>query len=192
MASFSVILDACVLYPAVVRDAALRLALTDLFQARWTDAIHDEWVGALQRVRAADGSRKFDDAVLQRTRALMDKSVRDAKVEGYEYLIDMIELPDPNDRHVVAAAIKAGADAIVTYNLKDFPSDYLQQRFSVEVIHPDDFFRYQFDLNTGLAVKAFRNQLASLKNPPISKADFLVRLKRNQLLQTARFLEDFL
>lgn len=163
MARFSVILDACVLYPAVVRDAAMRLALTDLFKAHWTDAIHEEWIGALKREAKEDGQPKFSDEVLQRTRELMDRYAHDAKVEGYESFIEIITLPDPNDRHVVAAALKVRAGAIVTYNLKDFPAKYLMNHFELEVIHPDDFFRYQFDLNAGLAVKAFQAQLKTLR-----------------------------
>ncbi|WP_445396879.1 PIN domain-containing protein [Zobellella sp. An-6] len=166
MARFTVVLDACVLYPAVVRDAVMRLAMTDLFKAHWSDTIHDEWMNALRRERHADGQPKFREEVLQRTRELMDLYARDAKVEGFEALIETISLPDPNDRHVVAAALKVNADAIVTYNLKDFPAPYLMEHFGLEVIHPDDFFRYQFDLNAGLAVKAFQAQLAALKNPP--------------------------
>jgi predicted nucleic acid-binding protein len=162
MARFSVILDACVLYPAVVRDAAMRLALTDLFKARWSDDNHDEWITALLRETKKDGSQRYKKDILYRTRDLMDKGVRDAKVSGYEYLIPLIALPDPDDRHVVAAAIHAKADAIVTYNLKDFPQDYLAENFDIEIIHPDDFFRSQLDLNTGLAVKAFQNQLISI------------------------------
>lgn len=192
MARFSVILDACVLYPAVVRDAAMRLALTDLFKAHWTDDIHEEWIGALKREVKEDGQPKFSDEVLQRTRELMDRHAHDAKVEGYESYIQIITLPDQNDRHVVAAALKVRADAIVTYNLKDFPAKYLMDHFELEVIHPDDFFRYQFDLNAGLAVKAFQAQFKALKKPPLNREEFLFRLKRCQLIQTARYLEDFL
>ncbi|WP_409522908.1 PIN domain-containing protein [Nitrincola sp. MINF-07-Sa-05] len=192
MARFTVVLDACVLYPAVVRDAALRLSMTGLFKAHWTDAIHDEWTTALKKERLPDGRQRYSDELLYRTRALMDQATGDAKVDGYESLIESLVLPDPQDRHVVAAAIKVNADAIVTYNLKDFPAEYLAVNFGLEVIHPDDFFRYQFDLNPGLAVRAFHNQLSALKRPPLTKAEFLIRLKRCQLIQTAHFLESFL
>ncbi len=99
---FSVIYDACVLYPAPLRDSLMHLALTDLFKARWTDQIHAEWINALLR------RDQYDRKILERTRDLMDSSVRDAKVIGYEWLIDSLDLPDPNDRHVLAAAIKSG------------------------------------------------------------------------------------
>lgn len=132
MAKFSAIYDACVLYPAPLRDLLMQLALTDLFKARWTDQIHQEWIEALLR------RDKYDRKVLERTRELMDASVRDAKVSGYEALIEALVLPDPDDRHVLAAAIKAGANAIVTFNLKDFPSDVLS-KYGIEAIHPDEF-----------------------------------------------------
>ncbi|MGZ8152430.1 MAG: PIN domain-containing protein [Methylovulum sp.] len=139
MAKFSVIYDACVLYPAPVRDLLMQLALTDLFKARWTDQIHDEWIEALLR------RDKYDRKILERTRDLMDASVRDAKVSGYEELINALVLPDPEDRHVLAAAIKAGANAIVTFNLKDFPGDVLSI-YGIEAIHPDEFVYSQIDL----------------------------------------------
>ncbi|MGZ8227313.1 MAG: hypothetical protein ACXWT3_11860 [Methylococcaceae bacterium] len=83
--------------------------------------------------------------MLERTRDLMDASVRDAQVSGYEKLIDALVLPHPDDRHVLAAAIKAGANAIVTFNLKDFPSDVLSG-YGIEAIHPDEFVYSQIDL----------------------------------------------
>lgn len=113
---FTVVYDACVLYPAPLRDLLMRLALTDLYRARWTDRIHDEWMHSVLKQRP---DLKRED--LERTRELMNAHVRDCLVTGFEYLIPVVELPDPDDRHVVAAAIHAGADLIVTFNLQDFP-----------------------------------------------------------------------
>ena len=115
MSKFTVVYDACVLYPAPLRDALMRLALTDLFKAHWTDHIHDEWINALLR------AKKHSPDSLLRARELMDRHVRDAKVYGYEPLIEGLSLPDPDDRHVLAAAIRCNANAIITFNLKDFP-----------------------------------------------------------------------
>ena len=112
---FTVVYDACVLYPAPLRDLLMRLALTDRFRARWSDAIHDEWIRNLRKQRP-----ELDPAALEKTRTLMNSSVRDSLVEGFEHLIPAIELPDPDDRHVVSAAIHSGAETIVTFNLKDF------------------------------------------------------------------------
>jgi hypothetical protein len=98
-----------------VRDLLMQLATTNLFRARWTREIQDEWVRNL-----LDRQPELDKAKLAKTQALMNSALRDCLIEGYKPLIDSIKLPDPGDRHVVAAAIKAGADVIVTYNLKGF------------------------------------------------------------------------
>ena len=119
--NFTVIYDACVLYPAPLRDFLMRLALTDLYRARWTDMIHDEWTRNVLKQRP---DLKAED--LERTRSLMNAHVRDSLVTGFEHLIPAVELPDADDRHVVAAAIHGGASLIVTFNLKDFPSERLK------------------------------------------------------------------
>lgn len=185
MAKFSVIYDACVLYPAPLRDLLMQLALTDLFKARWTDQIHEEWIEALLR------RDKYDRKILERTRELMDASVRDAKVSGYESLIDALVLPDPEDRHVLAAAIKAGANAIVTFNLKDFPSDVLS-KYGIEAIHPDEFVYCQIDLAPAIACGAIKRQRESLKNPPKAKDEFLAILQKQQLPQTVSALRTYI
>src|SRR5215467_7169425 len=131
--TFTALIDACVLYPAPLRDLLMWLALTDLFRARWTDEIHDEWI---RNVLADRPDLRPEQ--LERTRQLMNTRVRDCLVTGYENLIEKLTLPDRNDRHVLAAAILAGADVIVTFNLTDFPADILSQ-FSIETRHPDDF-----------------------------------------------------
>ena len=94
----------------------MHLALTDLYRARWTHTIHEEWIRAVLENRA-DLAR----AQLERTRDLMNAHARNALVENYEDLIPALTLPDPNDRHVLAAAIRGRADVIVTYNTRDFP-----------------------------------------------------------------------
>jgi len=114
--SFTVVYDACVLYPAPLRDFLLHLAATDLFRARWSEWIHAEWMRNLLAHRP-DLSRER----LQRTRQLMDQSVPDCLVTGYEGLIDSLNLPDSNDRHVLAAAIRCQASVIVTFNPPDYP-----------------------------------------------------------------------
>jgi predicted nucleic acid-binding protein len=118
--SFTAFLDACVLYPAPLRDLLMELAVADLFRAKWSTQVHEEWIEAVLAERA-DLTRER----LQRTRTLMEAHVRDALVSGYEELIESLDLPDPDDRHVLAAAIRGRADLIVTANLKDFPADRL-------------------------------------------------------------------
>ena len=127
------IYDANVLYPAPLRDLFIRLAQSGLVQAKWTDTIHDEWVRNVLKDNPGLPAGR-----LERTRTLMNDAVRDCLVTGYEDLIASLFLPDPDDRHVLAAAIRAGARVIVTFNLKDFPPETLAQ-FDIEPQHPDDF-----------------------------------------------------
>lgn len=129
---FVVVFDACVLYPAPLRDFLLRLATTGLFAARWTERIQDEWSRSLLRERPG-----LADAIAV-TRRKMEAAIPDCLVTDYESLINGLKLPDPDDRHVLAAAIRCGAQLIVTNNLKDFPSDCLSG-FGIEAIPPDNF-----------------------------------------------------
>src|ERR1700722_18805075 len=127
MSSYTALLDANVLYPAPVRDLLLQLAVTDIYKARWTADIHREWIENL-----LENEPHRDRAKLERTRDLMDSNTRDALVMGYESLISSLQLPDPDDRHVLAAAIVGRCDVIVTANLTDFP-DALLTPFGIEM-----------------------------------------------------------
>jgi predicted nucleic acid-binding protein len=127
------IYDANVLYPSALRDLLVRIGDARLVQPRWTDEILDETFGSLIQNRP-----DLDPAKLQRTRELMNSAIRDVLVEGYEQHIDRVALPDPNDRHVLAAAIQAGASVIVTKNSRDFPQAELS-KWGMIAQHPDDF-----------------------------------------------------
>ena len=109
--TITAVLDACVLYPALLRNILIQLATTELFRARWSETIHDEWSRSL----LAD---KPDIALeaIARLRRLMNEAVPDGLVTGHEALIEKLSLPDPSDRHVLAAAIRARASVIVTLN----------------------------------------------------------------------------
>ena len=102
MDKLTVLIDACVLYPAPLRDLLMRLLLLDLFVGRWTERIHDEWIRNVAKDRP-DLKRER----LERTRAMMDSHALNALVTGYEPLIEGLSLPDPDDRHVLAAAIRS-------------------------------------------------------------------------------------
>ncbi|MBN6742594.1 PIN domain-containing protein [Acidithiobacillus sp. MC6.1] len=182
---FTVVLDACVLYPAPLRDLLLRLAGTGLYRARWTDQIHDEWIRNL-RLNRPD----LDPARLHRTRQLIDKSVPDCLVSGFEYLIEAVTLPDPDDRHVLAAAIVAQADLIVTANLKDFPAESLAPH-NLEAKHPDDFLVEQFDLQAAKFLGAVAEHRAALKSPPKSQKQYLETLSGLGLPQIVEKLKDW-
>ena len=116
---FVVVYDACVLYPAPVRDLLMEIAISGLARAKWTERIHQEWMSSLVADRPDIESR------IQQTKKLMDIAIPDALVTHYESLIEGITLPDARDRHVLAAAIKCDARMIITANLKDFPQEYL-------------------------------------------------------------------
>lgn len=171
------------LYPAPLRDLLVHLALTGLFRAKWTAQIHDEWT------RSVLADRPDLSAVqLQRTRDLMDRAVPDCLVTGHEGLIDQLKLPDPNDRHVLAAAMRAQAGVIVTFNLKDFPAEALTP-YNVEAQHPDEFISHLFDLSPAAVVAAVRDQRASLKNPPKAARELLDTLLSQGMATTVASLE---
>lgn len=185
MPSYTALLDANVLYPAPIRDLLMQLAADDLFRAQWTEMIHDEWINALLR-----NEPHRNPKALERTRQLMNTATRDALIEGYEQLIDCLVLPDPDDRHVLAAAIVGRCDVIVTQNLEDFPPDVLQP-FRIEAQHPDDFLAHHLSLAAGRFCAAVRKVRARLKNPPYQAAEYLAILTRQGLVVTATELQQY-
>jgi len=155
------LLDANVLYPAGVRDLLLRLALADLFRAKWTVAIEDEWIRNLQAHRPDISPER-----LERLKHLMHAHVRDAIVDGYQTLTPALTgLPDPDDRHVLAAAIVGRADVIVTFNVKDFPASALES-YGSQAQHPDNFVRHFIDVNETNVYEALTEMRAALKTRP--------------------------
>lgn len=154
------------------------LALTDMFRARWSDMIHNEWIRNLLANRP-----DLTQEQLTRTKDLMNANVRGCLVSGFEPLIEAVELPDSNDRHVVAAAIHTRAEAIVTFNLKDFPDNALD-KFNLKAIHPDEFIMDLMDLHIGTVIEAARTHRQSLKNPPFTADDYLDCLLKQQLPQS--------
>jgi predicted nucleic acid-binding protein len=157
--TFVVVYDACVLYPAPLRDILIETAVSGLISAKWTRQIEAEWIRNLEKNRP-DLSKEL----LQRTADLMSQAVPDALVENYASLIEGLSLPDADDRHVLAAAIAANAQVIVTFNLKDFPTTVLDE-FGIEAVHPDTFLINQLDLSIGAVVSAIKKTRGRLKNP---------------------------
>lgn len=182
---FTAVFDACVLYPAPLRDLLMWLALSGRFRARWTAEIHDEWVRNLHKNRP-----DLTPALLLRTVDLMNQAVPDALVSGYEDLIDGLTLPDEDDRHVLAAAIRCGASVIVTFNERDFPKDLLAA-YGVEVQHPDEFIDDLFDLDQAAVVAAAQKQRSTLKNPPIDVDRYLDILMKQGLTKTVKDLSAY-
>ena len=177
--------DACVLHPADLRDFLMWLARTRLFRAKWTATIHQEWIRSIVR-RCPEVERDELQTKLLRTASLMNSAIPDSLVTGYESLIGGISLPDPDDRHVVAAAVFSRAEVIVTFNLKDFPATSLQP-LNVQAQHPDDFVLSLIDIDQNAVCEAARKQRANLKNPPKSVDQLLDGLEKTGLVKTVEF-----
>lgn len=175
MATFTVVYDANVLYPAPLRDLLIRLGQTDLFRARWTDAILDEVFRSILEDRP-----DLEPENLARTRQLMCDAVRDCLVTGYEPLIQALELPDGDDRHVLAAAVRCGAQVIVTNNVRDFPESALTP-LAIEARIPDEFVLNLLDLCPEVVLETIAKQAAGLKRRQTTVDELLGTLERNGL-----------
>lgn len=184
VANFTAILDANVLYPASLRSILMYLATTSLFRARWTLDIHEEWIRNLL-VKRQDLRREQ----LEEQRDLMIRAIPDSLVSGYQSIIQGLILPDANDRHVLAAAIRSNAEIIVTINLNDFPTDVLGQ-YNIIAQHPDDFIMDLFDLNPLKVLTSFKEDRNHYLKPPYSPNEYIRILKRQGLANTAAYLED--
>ena len=185
MSGFIAVLDACVLYPAPLRDLLLSLAADGLYRAKWSQQIHDEWTRNLLKNRD-DLTKKQ----LQRCCTCMNTAVPDSLVTGYEDLIDSITLKDPDDRHVVAVAIRSNADSIVTFNRKDFNEDELE-KFDLYTEHPDEFISNMIEIYTPRVISAVREMRARLKNPPKEVDEFLETLQNQGLPQSVAKLSEY-
>lgn len=180
---YKVILDACVLYPAPLRDLLLSLAANDLFIPKWSPDIHNEWIHNLLKNRP---DLKLEQ--LLSTKNAMNAAFPDSNVEGYSHLIPSISLPDDNDRHVVAAARNSAVDLIVTFNIKDFPLRSISQ-FNITAQHPDDFLLKVFDLHPNLFMDAFNSQVSRLTNPSMTKVQVLQNLEKCGLIMIVEKLK---
>ena len=176
------VLDANVLYGAFGRDVLLRLAAAGLYRPRWTARIEAEWTGALLGARP-----DITPARLARTRAAMARAFPDAAVVGYESHEEGLRLPDPDDRHVVAAAVGGGAGEVVTWNLVDFPDAALRP-LGVEAVSPDDFVGSMAEADPDRVAAVLRAHRADLRRPPLTAAEYLGHLERAGLGRAARSL----
>ncbi|MEU1277442.1 PIN domain-containing protein [Streptomyces sp. NPDC005805] len=180
--AFVVVYDANVLYPSTLRDLLIRIAAAGLVQAKWTEAILDETFRSLAANRP-----DIDRAALDRTRHLMKRAVRDCMVKGYEPLVGALDLPDPDDRHVLAAAVRARAQMIVTFNVKDFPQDRLAP-WDVEAVHPDAFIEAQIGLDPERVYAAVHQIADSWRNPAGTVEDVLDHLERQGMVASVAAL----
>tara|TARA_B100000678_G_scaffold263099_1_gene245724 strand:- start:679 stop:1167 length:489 start_codon:yes stop_codon:yes gene_type:complete len=153
-----------------------------LFKARWSEEINDEWTRNLLKNRP-----DLDPGKVHITVQKMCGAVRDWEVTNFQDLIPSLNLPDEGDRHVLATAIKANSDAIITFNLNDFPESELSSH-GIEALHPDDFILDLIDLNAQLVLDAARACWQRLKNPPKTWDEYLESLKRCGLVKSSEKL----
>lgn len=182
MSRFRVVLDANVLFPIVQADLLLQLADRSIYIPLWSSGILDELVDSL----IATGKTSEEKAL--RRVSYMNEAFLDAQVHNWELLVDSIHgIPDPKDRHVVAAAIEGNASAIVTNNLKDFPQESLSQH-GLHAVSCDNFLLDLYDLFPSRFRDALEEMQQIRKNPPISMDDLLISLAKGcpQLIATYR------
>lgn len=181
---FKAVLDTNVIYPVVIRDLLFWFAHYELYTPKWSNHIFEEWKSVMERkgVSVADATKRVHVANL---------AFPDALVHNYEGLLENLKLPDPDDCHVLAAAIKVNANVIVTNNLKDFPEDYLET-FGLKVKSADDFLTDIIDLNHEEAIKAFKEMVLNKKNPELNEYEVLDLLRKCGLNDTANYLHALL
>lgn len=174
--SFVVLLDTNVLYPAHLRDTLLRLAERGLFVPRWSDEILEELDRNLLK---AD----IPAAAIKRLTHAMNGAFADAAVEGYAGLVGSMTC-DERDRHVLAAAVRADADALVTFNLRDFPEDSVDG-LGIEVVHPDTFLLDLLDLAPVQVLDVLRAQAGANRRDPRTLTQLVQTLARTGLVEFA-------
>ncbi|MDE2820778.1 MAG: PIN domain-containing protein [Chloroflexota bacterium] len=183
---YTAFLDANVLYSAAIRDICMEVALAKMYRAKWSADVQREWLKAVLRNRP-----DLELVNLERTRDLMVNAIPSAMVTGYENLIECIPLEkDPDDRHVVAAAIVGQCDVIVTNDLGDFPKDVLKN-FGLEAQRPDDFLAHHLDLEPGTFCSAVRTARVGKKNPPYTVEQYLLNLTKYSLVVTVAGLRQY-
>lgn len=175
--------DACVLYSAPLRDFLLRLASSGLVRPYWSSEIQNEWLQSLSRNRPD----LLPDR-LERTRREMERRFPTSLINGFENLIPTLQLPDLNDRHVLALAIYVNVPLIVTANLKDFPAQILT-RYHIDALSPDDFVFRVIEHNQGVFIDTVANHRSLLEHPPKTVDEYLGTLRCQSLTKTVAFLE---
>ena len=168
------ILDACVLYPVVLRDLLLTLGALDAFDPRWTESILDEMTRNVLADHPGIDPAQFDSSVV----GAMQRAFPAASVEGYEHLLDRMD-NHPKDRHVAAAAVHVGAAAVVTYNVRDFDSELLRQH-GIAIVTPPHLVGQLVADDPSVVALAVRAMAARKKRPPMSQAEVAAAIARQQ------------
>lgn len=165
------LLDTSVLFPAPLRDTLLRAGAANLFYPAWTAVILDELRRNLMTDRGLTESQA--DGLIQ----AMVRGFPDAMIMEFEHLIDGM-LNDPKDRHVAAAAVAAQADAIVTSNLRHFPTASISP-FRLRAMSPDDFLCSLLDAAPEQMAELVREQAADLRRPLVTREELLRMLGKH-------------
>lgn len=181
---YTALLDACVLFPVAVCDALMSVAATGIYAAKWTRRIDEEWTRNLEAYKGKPPGT-FDFRRDQMHRACPDWEVPAGAWQRLEP--SLADLPDPDDRHVLAASLAGHADCIVTTNLVDFPLEVLEP-LGINLLHPDAFLLAQLELDPFRVLPAFRDMRRRLRNPAMDAEAFTQALQRNGLVETADYL----
>ncbi|EGD57601.1 hypothetical protein Y88_1434 [Novosphingobium nitrogenifigens DSM 19370] len=184
---YTALVDACSLVSIWRRNLLLSLAEAEFFRLRWSQTILDETERALAKLHHQRGNAD-GDARARKAIAAMTKAFPEAMVDDFAQLLaNPLGLPDPNDEHVIAAAVKTQAQAIVTENISDFPAELLG-RLNLEARTADEFIADTIALEEGLAIPAIRNMRLRLKRPEMDASDLLRSFEAHGLFETVTVL----
>lgn len=177
---FTCVLDTNIIYPIAIRDLLFWFAHYELFTPKWSQHIFTEWETVMRR-------KGVPEEEITKRISRVNEAFPDAGVKNYAALIEGLKLPDADDRHVLAAAIKTNANIIVTNNLKDFPLEYLSS-YGLSAKSADDFLTDIIDLNHDVAIEAFKEMVFYRRNPAMDEYQVLDELRNNGLKNTADYL----
>ncbi len=183
ISTFTVFIDANVFYGHRLRSLVMYLAQTKMFRARWSEKVHDEWTRNLAH------NNKIDISKLGKIRTLMNTAVPDASVTGYDMLENSFELPDPDDKHILAAAVLTRADLIMTFDVKDFPADILEP-LRLATIHPDIFLQDCFGISKPLFIDAVQKDFAHYIDPNLKFLDYVEGFRKAGVPETANLINE--
>jgi len=178
-----IILDACILYSELARGLFIQLGKDALIQPKWTKKIEEEWTNNFLKNQNEITQHTIDIICLQ-----LEKSLITPKIYDYEHHIENLKLPDPDDRHVLAAAIEANAHYIITFNLRDFPRKRLK-KYNVTALHPDKFLLEIFEKHQDHVIESVAKQRSCLQNPPMTSTELLEKYTRSGLKKFSETLQ---
>lgn len=172
ISTFTAFINSNVFHGARLRSLIIEMAQSGMFRARWSERVHQEWISSVRRRRPGIDREKLNSYRLQ-----MDLAVPNALVSCYEQFVSSITLPDPDDRHIVAAAHAARASVIVTFNEKHFPDEVLNP-LGLHTEHPDQFLLDLADLQPESFIAAVRADLKHYRSPPLTADAYAADLRK--------------